>query len=75
MSFTKIVGIILILVGGYLCYVGNEHRNSLAGGLASASGKVANKFDGEARVADHVWYFVGGGALILIGAASLTRRS
>jgi hypothetical protein len=75
MSPKKIVGIVLIIVGGYLCYAGNQQRNSLAGGIATASVKVANKIDGAARVADHTWYFVGGGALIVIGAFGLMRRS
>ena len=75
MSPLKIVGIILIIAGGYLCYVGNQHRNSLAGGVETASVKLANKLDGKDRVADHTWYFVGGGALVVIGAFSLMRRN
>ena len=74
MSSSKLVGVVLIIVGGYLCYVGNEHRNSLAGGIASMSVKMANKVDGEGRIPDYSWYFVGGGALIVIGALSWMRR-
>jgi hypothetical protein len=74
MAFKKFVGIILILAGGYLCYVGNQQRNSLVGGLQVASVNVANGIDGKGRVADSTWYFVGGGALIVAGALSLVRR-
>ena len=75
MSFKKLVGIILIIAGGYLCYVGDQRRNSLVGGLQVASVKVASGIDGKTRVADSTWYFVGGGALIVAGAFGLFRRS
>ncbi len=74
MSFKTLVGLILIIAGGYLCYVGDQQRHSLAGGLQIASVKVANGIDGAGRVADSTWYFVGGGVLIASGAFSLLRR-
>ena len=71
----KIVGIILIIVGVYVCYLGNARRNSVAGGIDSAATTVANKVTGEGHVADATWYFVGGGVLIVVGAFSLLRPS
>ncbi len=75
MSFRKILGIVLIVVGVYLCYSGEQRRTSLAGGINSMSVKVANRFDGEGRVASYVWYYVGGGVLAVAGAVMLLRRS
>ena len=71
----KIIALILIIAGVYLCYLGNTRRNSMAGSVANASATVANKIDGEAHVTNATWYFVGGGLLIAGGAFSLTRRS
>jgi len=74
MAFKNLLGIILIVAGAYLCFVGNQRRESLVGGLQSASVKVANRIDGAGRVADSTWYYVSGGALIVVGAFSLLRR-
>lgn len=71
----KIIALVLIIGGIYVCYLGNARRNSIAGSVANASATVANKIDGEPHVTDSTWYFVGGGILIVAGAFSLTRRS
>lgn len=71
----KVIALILIIAGIYLCYLGNARRSSVAGNVATASATVANKIDGEPHVTDATWYFVGGGLLIVVGAFSLSRRS
>ena len=71
----KIIALVLIIAGIYICYLGNARRNSVAGNVAQASATVANKIDGEPHVTDATWYFVGGGVLIVAGAFTLTRRS
>lgn len=71
----KIIALVLIIAGIYVCYLGNSRRNSVAGSVANASATVANKIDGDVHVTDATWYFVGGGLLIVAGAFSLTRRS
>ena len=70
----KLIGLILLIAGIYICYVGNQHRHSVAGGIDSAATTVASKVDGDPHVTDATWYFVGGGVLILIGAFSLLGR-
>ena len=75
MSSFKIIGIVLILLGAYVCYLGTQRRDSLGGSIDTASTKVANTFAGEGHVADHTWYFVGGGALIVVGAVGLLRSN
>jgi hypothetical protein len=75
MSPIKIIGIVLIIAGAYICYLGTQRRDSFAGGIDTASTKMANTFGGEGHMADHTWYFVGGGALIVVGALGLFRSS
>ncbi len=72
---SKIIGIVLIAVGGYLVYVGWQRKESLAGGAAELTSKVANKVDGGARVPEHMMYLVGGGVLALVGAGLALKRS
>lgn len=69
----KIIGLVLIIVGIYVCYLGNSRRNSVAGNLDTAAAKVANSVAGEGHTTDATWYFVGGGVLIVIGAFSLLK--
>ncbi len=64
---SKIIGIILILVGGFLIYKGAMRKDSLAGGLAETSSEVANKIDGGSRVPNHYYYLIGGGILVAVG--------
>jgi hypothetical protein len=71
MSSKKIIAIVLILVGCYVCYLGNSRRHSVAGNLDTAGAKVANAVSGEGHTTDATWYFVGGGVLIVAGAAAL----
>ena len=71
----KVIGLVLIIAGIYLCYIGNSRRNSVAGDIDTASAKFANKVSGEGHVTDATWYFVGCGVLVVVGAFSLMRPS
>lgn len=71
----KIISLVLIIAGIYVCYLGNSRRNSAAGNVDAAVAKVENKVSGEGHTTDATWYFVGGGVLILVGAVGLGRRS
>jgi Protein of unknown function (DUF3185) len=64
---SKIIGIILILVGGFLIYKGAARKDSLAGGLAETGSEIANKVDGGGRVPEHYYYLIGGGILVAVG--------
>jgi hypothetical protein len=70
-----IIGLVLIGVGAFLFVEGVNRKDSLAGAAASAGTNIANKIDGGVRTPQHVIYMVGGGALALVGAAILFRRS
>jgi len=74
MSSGKIIGLILIIAGAYVCYLGNSRRHSVAGNIDAATVKGENKVSGGGHTTDATGYFVGGGVLILVGAASLARR-
>ncbi len=63
----KIIGIILIVVGGFLIYKGAARKDSLAGGLAETGTDIANKVDGGSRVPEHYYYLIGGGILVAVG--------
>ncbi|MEO6874489.1 MAG: DUF3185 family protein [Opitutaceae bacterium] len=70
---SKIISLILIIAGIYVCYLGNTRKHSVAGGVDSAVATVADKVTGEGHTTDATWYYVGGGVLILVGVVGLTR--
>jgi len=66
---------ILALLLGVLVIILGVRRSESATGIADAVGtKVANAWDGKARLPGHVWYYVGGGTLILVGVLLALRR-
>lgn len=70
-----LLAVVLIALGGILLYLGNERKKSFAGAAQTVGHDVASAFDGKTRVTDHTLYFVGGGALILVGVVVAVRRS
>lgn len=72
----KIVLSLLLLVGGVVVIVmGTRREDSVVGVSDSVGTSVANAFDGKARQPEHVWYYVGGAALIIGGLIVATRKS
>lgn len=71
---TRILGIIILLVGVFLVYKGLQREDSLAGKLDKAGSEVANTVDGGNRVPNHTLYLVGGGVLIVAGAVVALKR-
>ncbi|HEY5550994.1 MAG TPA: DUF3185 family protein [Opitutaceae bacterium] len=71
----KILGIVLVLVGGWLVYTGYHRAESIAGKTESGLVDLKNEIDGKTRVADHVWYYVGGAVLIIGGGWLVIRKS
>jgi hypothetical protein len=69
-----ILGLVLIIAGIALFFMGLNRRDSLAGQADAAVTSVANTVDGGARTSKHVGYMIGGGALVLVGIAVMARR-
>jgi hypothetical protein len=69
-----LAGIILIIAGVALFFQGMNRRDSLVGRASEAGTNIANTVDGGARQPKHVWYMVGGGALVLIGIGVAASR-
>lgn len=63
----KIVGILLIVVGLVVFFMGLNRKDSIAGEAATVGTKVANAVDGGARAPQHVMYMVVGGVMVLAG--------
>jgi hypothetical protein len=70
----KVVGLVLVIVGGILVYQGLSRKDSFMGQAAEVGTNVANKVDGGARLPKHMVSLVGGGALVLVGAVLVLRR-
>ena len=67
----------LVLIGGGIALIafGTRRADSVTGIADEVGAKLANKWDGQARQPDHVWYYAGGGALILAGVVAALRKS
>ncbi|HEY8994643.1 MAG TPA: DUF3185 family protein [Lacunisphaera sp.] len=71
-----IIAVVLIGLGIALIVAGSRRADSIEGISDEIGAKIANKWDGKARQPEHVWYYVGGGALILAGlGVGLRKRS
>lgn len=68
------LALLALMLGVFVIILG-VRRSDSATGIADAVGtKVANVWDGKARLPEHVWYYVGGGTLILVGVLLTLRR-
>jgi len=71
----KIIGLILIIVGGFLIYKGVNRQDSLTGKADSAGTSVANSVDGGTRTPTHTVWIIGGAVVAVAGLAIAARRS
>jgi hypothetical protein len=71
----KIIGIILIIVGGFLIFKGIDRQDSLAGKADSAGTSIANTVDGGSRTPTHTIWIIGGAVVAVAGLAIAARRS
>lgn len=69
----KVIGIVLILVGGVLLYQGLGRKDSIAGAASEVGTDVANAVDGGGRVPKHIYYIVGGGIVAAAGVGMMLR--
>ncbi len=73
-AMKHLLAIVLIVIGGYLIYLGHRRAESVAGIAEKAGKDIANAFDGKTREGQHVYYYVGGGLLILAGAVVALKK-
>jgi hypothetical protein len=69
-----IIALVLIGVGIALIVTGSRRSDSVEGITDEVAAKIANKWDGKARQPEHVWYYAGGGVLILAGVIVALRK-
>lgn len=69
-----IAALLLIGLGIALVVVGARRADSVEGISDEIGAKIANKWDGKVRQPEHVWYYAGGGALILAGLVVALRK-
>ncbi|MBP6507756.1 MAG: DUF3185 family protein [Opitutaceae bacterium] len=69
-----VLSLCLIAVGIVVIVMGHRREESVVGLSDAAGANIANAFDGKARQPEHLWYYVGGGALILAGVATALRK-
>lgn len=69
-----IVALLLIGLGVAAIVAGSRRADSVEGISDEIGAKIANKWDGKARQPEHVWYYVGGGTLVLAGLAVALRK-
>ena len=70
----KIIGVLLVLIGGWLVYSGYNRAESIAGKTEEGLADLKNEIDGKTRVADHFWYYAGGALLVIAGGAMVLRK-
>lgn len=70
----KILALVLIAVGIAVIVMGHRRSESVAGVSEKVGANIANTFDGKGRQPDYIWYYVGGGVLVLAGAATFFRK-
>ena len=66
--------VVLITLGVLVIIGGRQRVDSIEGVSDTVGAKIANAWDGKGRQPDHIWYYIGGGALILAGLALARRK-
>lgn len=68
------LALLALMLGVFVIVLGVRRSDSATGIADKVGTKVANAWDGKARLPEHVWYYVGGGTLILVGVLLTLRR-
>lgn len=70
----RFIPILVLVIGIIVVVLGTRREDSLAGVSESIGTSVANAVDGDVRQPEHVWYYLGGGVLIVAGLTGLLRK-
>jgi hypothetical protein len=71
---SKIVALVLLIVGVGLIWHGLQIRDSLKGKAQQVSSDVQKTWNGEVKITDATWFMIGGGVLVVIGAAGAFKK-
>jgi hypothetical protein len=70
----KIIALLLIIVGAGLVWHGFQVRDSLKGKAQDVSSDVQKSWNGDTKVTDATWFMIGGGVLVVAGAAVVLKK-
>jgi hypothetical protein len=70
----KIIALVLLVVGVGLIWHGFQVRDSLKGKAQQLSSDVQKSWNGEPQVTDATWFMIGGGVLVVVGAAGVLKK-
>ena len=72
---SRLLGLALIAGGLWVAWLGYQRSESIVGVAEGVGASVVNVWDGGARQPKHVWYYLGGAAMTLVGLGLLMRGS
>lgn len=70
----KIISLILIVVGAGLVWHGFQVRDSFKGKAQQVSSDVQKSLNGDVNITDATWFMIGGGVLVVVGAAAVVKK-
>ena len=70
----KIIALLLIVAGVGLVWHGFQVRDSLKGKAQQVSSDVQKSLSGDVKITDATWFMIGGGVLVLVGAAAFVKK-
>ncbi|HXC02645.1 MAG TPA: DUF3185 family protein [Opitutaceae bacterium] len=70
----KIIALILIVVGAGLVWHGFQVRDSFKGKAQQVSSDVQKSLNGDVNITDATWFMIGGGVLVVVGAAGVAKK-
>lgn len=68
------LSLLCFILGITLIILGSRREDSVVGVSDAVGTSIANTWDGKSRQPRHIWYYVGGGALILTGVLMALRK-
>jgi hypothetical protein len=71
---SKIIALVLLIAGVGLIWHGFQVRDSLKGKAQDVSSDVQKSWNGESKITDATWFMIGGGVLIVVGAAGVFKK-
>jgi hypothetical protein len=70
----KIIALLLLAAGAGLVWHGFQVRDSFKGKAQQISADVQKSWNGEPGITDATWFMIGGGVLVVVGAAAFVKK-